>query len=404
MAPEKKTVKKKAAAKPAAPKKQVVEKMTGKASKKSATKIKTKSVSAEIVDDGDLKLKDVSQRGKPSVTVMPDESDELSPLEVAAEKAEAAYQAADDDFDYDSDESSESSNPSPSARPSTNKSLAVPTNRLPQTTDPLVIYLNEIRKYPLLTREKEREVSEKYFESKDPEAAQLLVRSNLRFVVKIAAEYSKFGAKLIDLIQEGNVGLMHAVREFNPYKGARLITYAVWWIRGYIQEYLMRQYSMVRIGTTQNQRKLFYQLQKEKNNLEALSNEKNLTELSERLGIPEDEIKIMAQRMSGRDISLDRPIGDEDSPSMASFQPSTTENMDETLAREEMIKILQSKVSELEPGLSEREKIILHERLLNDEPLTLQEIGEKYGITREAVRQMEARLIKKIKDKFGEII
>ncbi|MBL7544956.1 MAG: RNA polymerase factor sigma-32 [Bdellovibrionaceae bacterium] len=394
MTQEKKTAKKKASSK------KEVKLVAKKTTKKHDSAVKTKSVAAEIVNDHDLKLKDVSDRGHESE--LDSESTEMSPLDVAAQRAEAAYRGTDDDFDYDT-EVEEQTELSERKTKSSSKAVAIAPSRLPQSSDPLVIYLNEIRKYPLLSREREREVSEKYFETKDPEAAQLLVRSNLRFVVKIAAEYSKFGAKLIDLIQEGNVGLMHAVREYNPYKGARLITYAVWWIRGYIQEYLMRQYSMVRIGTTQNQRKLFYQLQKEKNNLEALSNEKNLAELSERLGIPEDEIKIMAQRLSGRDISLDRPVGDEDAgTTLGSFQQSPNESMEDTLAREEMLKLLQSKVSELEPDLSEREKIILHERLLNDEPLTLQEIGEKYGITREAVRQMEARLIKKIKDKFGD--
>lgn len=391
----KKPAKKKAVSKPTASTKGSALKPT----KKAASKIKTKAVTAEIVDDSKLKFKDVSKKSTP-VDVVP-ESDEQSPLDIAAERAEAAYSENHEaDFDFDVEEP-QIETPTPGS--SNSKAVAIAPSHLPKTTDPLVLYLNEIRKYPLLTREKEKEISEKYFETKDPEAAQLLVRSNLRFVVKIAAEYSKFGAKLIDLIQEGNVGLMHAVREFNPYKGARLITYAVWWIRGYIQEYLMRQYSMVRIGTTQNQRKLFYQLQKEKNNLEALSNEQNLHELSERLGIPEDEIKIMAQRLSGRDVSLDRPVDGDDSPTLGAFQQSSTESMEDALARDEMIKLLQSKVSELEPGLSEREKIILHERLLNEEPLTLQEIGEKYGITREAVRQMEARLIKKIKDKFGDL-
>ncbi|MBL7558049.1 MAG: RNA polymerase factor sigma-32 [Bdellovibrionaceae bacterium] len=391
----KKPAKKKAVSKPTTSTKGSAQKPT----KKAALKIKTKAVTAEIVDDNKLKFKDVSNKSTP-VEVFT-ESDEQSPLDIAAERAEAAYsENHDEDFDFDVEEPQVEERTTGS---SNSKAVAIAPSHLPKTTDPLVLYLNEIRKYPLLTREKEKEISEKYFETKDPEAAQLLVRSNLRFVVKIAAEYSKFGAKLIDLIQEGNVGLMHAVREFNPYKGARLITYAVWWIRGYIQEYLMRQYSMVRIGTTQNQRKLFYQLQKEKNNLEALSNEQNLHELSERLGIPEEEIKIMAQRLSGRDVSLDRPVDGDDSPTLSAFQQSSTESMEDTLAREEMIKLLQSKVSELEPGLSEREKIILHERLLNEEPLTLQEIGEKYGITREAVRQMEARLIKKIKDKFGDL-
>ena len=142
--------------------------------------------------------------------------------------------------------------------------------KLPALSDGLTAYLAAINKYPLLTKEQEAEIARRYKEEGDPKDAEILVTSNLRFVVKVAAEYSQFGAKLIDLIQEGNVGLMHAVREFNPYKGVRLITYAVWWIRGYIQEYMMRQYSMVRIGTTHNQRKLFYKLEKEKARLDQM--------------------------------------------------------------------------------------------------------------------------------------
>lgn len=287
------------------------------------------------------------------------------------------------------------------------KALAIAdtTGKSITSTDPLAMYLNEIRRYKVLTREEEMALAKKYFESKDPAAAEALVKSNLRFVVKVAADYSKFGAKMIDLIQEGNVGLMHAVREFNPYKGARLITYAVWWIRGYIQEYLMRQYSMVRIGTTQNQRKLFYQLQREKDALDAMGIEPNAALISSRLGIPEDEVRDMAMRMSGRDISLDRPVDEDGSTSLGDLQKNRDdEPLDESLARQEQLQILKEKIEEIRPELSDREKIILDERILNDDPLTLQEIGEKYGITREAVRQMEARLMKKIKAKMDEEI
>lgn len=286
------------------------------------------------------------------------------------------------------------------------KALAISnTSKSIASTDPLAMYLNEIRRYKVLTREEEMALAKKYFESKDAAAAEALVKSNLRFVVKVAADYSKFGAKMIDLIQEGNVGLMHAVREFNPYKGARLITYAVWWIRGYIQEYLMRQYSMVRIGTTQNQRKLFYQLQKEKDALDAMGIEPNAALISSRLGIPEDEVRDMAMRMSGRDVSLDRPVDDEGTTSLGDLQKSRDdEPLDENLARLEQLEILREKIEEIRPELSERELIILDERILNDDPLTLQEIGEKHGITREAVRQMEARVLKKIKAKMDEEI
>lgn len=269
-------------------------------------------------------------------------------------------------------------------------------------TDPLTLYLNEIRKYPLLTREQESELAKKYYETKDPALAQALVKSNLRFVVKVAAEYAKFSSKLIDVIQEGNVGLMHAVKEFNPYKGNRLITYAVWWIRGYIQEYLMRQFSMVRIGTTANQRKLFYQLQRQKQELEKMSSSENVALLSHKLGIPEDEVAEMAKRLSSRDVSLDKPASSEDENATPLSSLLKKEDgslpLDEQLALEEQLSLLMSVVNQIRSGLTEKEKILLEERVLSDEPLTLQEIGDKYKITREAVRQTEVRLMKKIKD------
>lgn len=281
------------------------------------------------------------------------------------------------------------------------KALAPVVEKGLASTDPLVLYLNEIRKYSLLTREQEFEIAKKYFETKDPQAAQELIKANLRFVVKVAAEYSRFGAKMIDLIQEGNVGLMHAVKEFNPYKGARLITYAVWWIRGYIQEYLMKQFSMVKIGTTPNQRKLFYQLQKQKEELERMGHQ-GVEALSAKLGIPLEEVENMQNRLTYRDVSLDKPLNANGDVTLQDIQsnPDVTA-LDDKLAQNEMIELLKTKIEDLRPHLNEREKIILEERLLNDEPLTLQEIGEKYGITREAVRQAEARLMKKIRERMG---
>lgn len=268
------------------------------------------------------------------------------------------------------------------------------------SSDPVSAYLSEIRKYPLLSKAQEQALAKKYYETKDPAAAQALVTANLRFVVKIAAEYSRFGGRLIDLIQEGNMGLMHGVREFNPYKDVRLITYAVWWIRGYIREYLMKQYSLVKIGTTQNQKKLFYQLQKQKGELDALGHSPDIHLLSTRLGIPEDEVQVMAQRMSGRDVSLDQSVGDESSSHFLDFQKSELSMPDDEISKREEMSHLSETIEELMPSLSAREKIILEERILNDDPLTLQEIGEKYGITREAVRQMETRVLKKIKDHY----
>lgn len=266
------------------------------------------------------------------------------------------------------------------------------------STDPVSKYLSEIRKYPLLSREEEEMWAKKYHDTKDPKAAEVLVTSNLRFVVKIAAEYSKFGAKMIDLIQEGNVGLMHAVREYNPYKGVKLISYAVWWIRGYIQDYLMKQYSLVRIGTTQNQRKLFYQLQKQRRELENLGYEAGIKQLSGKLDIPEEEVKIMSQRMSGRDISLDQPISEDNTNTLIDLQSDQYEvAIDEELGLTEELHLLTENINRIRPHLSQKEVFLLENRILSDEPLTLQEVGDKYGITREAVRQMENRLINKIK-------
>ena len=283
------------------------------------------------------------------------------------------------------------------------KSLSIPVStKSVSTRDPLSLYLSEVRKYPLLTKEQEFEIAKKYYETKDPRLAHTLVKSNLRFVVKVAAEYAKFSSRLIDVIQEGNVGLMHAVKEFNPYKGNRLITYAVWWIRGYIQEYLMRQFSMVRIGTTANQRKLFYQLQKQKQELEKMSSPESVALLSHKLGIPEDEITEMAKRLNSRDVSLDKPMGSEDDSATPLSTLLKKEDgslpLDEQMALDEQLSLLMKAVNDLRSSLTEKEKILLEERVLSDEPLTLQEIGDKYGITREAVRQTEARLMKKIKD------
>jgi RNA polymerase sigma-32 factor len=267
------------------------------------------------------------------------------------------------------------------------------------STDPMARYLSEIRRYPLLTREQEHQLAVQYRETGDKKAAEQLVTANLRFVVKVAAEYSKFGARLIDLVQEGNVGLMHAVKEFNPYKGTRLITYAVWWIRGYIQEYLMRQYSMVRIGTTATQKKLFNQLQRERDSLERMGMQQGIAQLSGRLGVSEQEVQDMQQRLSGRDVSLDAPLTSEEGSArlldvQSEIDPSA---IDDNLGLQEQLHQLTEKIDKIRPELNEREIFLLESRLLSDEPMTLQEIGEKYGITREAVRQMEVRLLEKIR-------
>ncbi len=346
--------------------------------KKKVTKASRK-VEAEIVDDH------TEETGSPT---------ELSTEKLAVEKL-----AIDRSFQNDSSLEDELA---PIEVSSTLP--AIKTSREITSSDPIAAYLRELRKYPLLTKEQEMELAKKFYETKDPAAAQALVTANLRFVVKVAVEYSKFGARLIDLVQEGNMGLMHAVREFNPYKGARLITYAVWWIRGYIQEYLMKQYSLVKIGTTQNQKKLFYRLQKEKNALDSLGESPDMALIGEKLGIPKEEVEEMNQRIRGRDVSLSQPTDAENGSSLMDFQKNGDLSPDELISSMEELEILKEKIEELRPSLNEKEKILLEERLLSDSPMTLQEIGQKYGITREAVRQTEARLMKKIKSKMSPSI
>ena len=262
--------------------------------------------------------------------------------------------------------------------------------------DPLVRYLSEIRKYPLLSKEEETEIAKKYKETRDTKWAEILVTSNLRFVVKIAAEYSKFGVHMIDLIQEGNIGLMKAVKEFNPYKNVRLITYAVWWIKGYIQEYLMKQYSLVKIGTTQKQKKLFYQLQKQKQSFN-FDEEGTSLLLSQKWNENEKDIQSMYQRLTKKDVSFDEISQKGLENSYTNFEPSHQKNVDVKLSELEELQKLKNHISKLRLHLSSKEIFILDNRLLSDEPLTLQEIGKKYETSREAVRQMEERLIKKIK-------
>lgn len=294
----------------------------------------------------------------------------------------------------------------PVAKPSTNlraENLPASISDLPvSSNDPLITYLNEIRKYPLLTPQEEHELAIRYKEKGDKAAAEKLVTSNLRFVVKIAAEYSRFGAKMIDLIQEGNVGLMHAVKEFNPYKGVKLITYAVWWIKGYIREYLMRQHSMVRVGTTQAQKKLFYNLNQETRKLEAMGEDAAVDLLSERLGVSEKDVREMKQRMSGRDVSLDQPMDSDSDSNLLSFQTDESADPEESIIGSEQLTLLREKIDKVLPLLNDKERYILEQRLLSDEPITLQEVGDKFKITRERARQLESRVLDKIKTAFAE--
>lgn len=287
------------------------------------------------------------------------------------------------------------------------KKLPVPVSSLAETKAPGPLpsgssvfksYIHFISRFPLLTKEEEYKLAVEYYEKKNPKAAEKLVQSNLRFVIKVAGEYSKFSSKVMDLIQEGNLGLIKAVQEFNPYKGVRLITYAVWWIKGYIQEYLIRQHSLVRIGTNKKEKALYYLLQKEKDTLDQLTHTKLLPEISRHTKTPLKDLETMKQRVFFKDVSLNQPIKSGSSSSLMDFQEDKSQNnFEEKISDSRQSALLRKFLKQIEPQLTKQEKTILHNRLLKPKPDTLQQIADIFKITREAVRQSEQRLMLKLR-------
>ncbi len=279
--------------------------------------------------------------------------------------------------------------------------LPVLTNfNVPALKDPIGEYIREVMKFPTLTPEEELELARRVKYNKDKDAALKLVTSHLKLVVKIAIEFQKkWMQNLMDLIQEGNVGLLKAVQKFDPDKGIKFSYYAAFWIKAYILKFIMDNWRLVKIGTTQTQRKLFYNLNKEKQALQKEGITPDVEALSERLDVDEKEIIEMMQRLSHQDFSLDSPFGDEDSNTThLDMVPALEPAMEEELAKREMSENIQKYIKRILPKLNDKEKDILFKRLLTSNPLTLREIGEKYGITRERVRQIEARLLEKLKN------
>ncbi len=228
-------------------------------------------------------------------------------------------------------------------------------------------------------------------------AAETLIISNLRFVVKIAHEYRNYGFKLADMIQEGNIGLIHAVRKFDPYKGYRLISYAVWWIRAYIQNYIIKSWSIVKMGTTQAQRKLFFKLSQAKKQLEKIS-QKNpeFAEIANSLGVKGSEVEEMNLRMGSRDVSLHEVIGDDGESSYIDFLAYEGEDQELSLIKNEEMSLVKRDIAGALSNLNERESYIIKNRVMADNPETLQEIGDRYKITRERARQIEKQALKKV--------
>jgi RNA polymerase sigma-32 factor len=269
--------------------------------------------------------------------------------------------------------------------------------KLPVVVGTLDIYIAEINRFPLLTAEDEFKFAVRLKKHNDMEAAEKLVVSNLRFVVKIAHEYRNYGFKLADLIQEGNIGLIHAVKKFDPYKGYRLISYAVWWIRAYIQNYLIKSWSIVKIGTTQAQRKLFFKLSQAKKQLETLSKKKpEFAEIAEALGVKGSEVAEMDLRMGSRDVSLHEFIGDEGDTTHIDLLAYEGDDQEVALIKHEEKSLVKRDIASALANLSERESYIILNRVMADNPETLQEIGNKFNITRERARQIEKQALKKV--------
>jgi len=267
--------------------------------------------------------------------------------------------------------------------------------------DPLQRYLNEISKYGLITREKERELGILIQEDGDREAAYVLATSNLRLVVKIALEFQKIWMQnLLDLIQEGNIGLMHAVKKFDPYKNVKFSYYSSFWIKAYILKFIMDNWRLVKIGTTQGQRKLFFKLKKEKQRLIDEGFDPKPKLLSERLGVSEREIVDMDQRLDGWDLSLDAPVKEDSNTNRMELLETEGESVEEQMAKKEMKALLHEKIKEFSQQMTPRESEIFTTRIFSDTPATLQEIGDKYQISRERVRQVEKNIIKKMRDYF----
>lgn len=297
--------------------------------------------------------------------------------------------------------------PSPPAQEQALENLAADSMEIARY-DPLRRYLLEISRFTPLSRDEEHRLAIHYHQTQDREAAYRLVTSNLKLVVKIAMIYYKVYRNLLDLIQEGNLGLIQAVKRFDPYRGTRLPTYAAWWIKAYILKFLLDNSRMVKIGTTNARRKILMNLNREKRELEAKGIVPTSKLLAQNLGVDEQELRDVEQGMAGPDVSLDAPMGDDDGDShYIDTLRLMEQSVDEKIAHGEFRELLEKKFAEFAHTLSERERLILTQRLIADDPETLQQIADRYGISREAVRVAEKKLVSKLKkymiESFGDV-
>ena len=266
-------------------------------------------------------------------------------------------------------------------------------------SDALGAYIREVRKTPPLSREEEQHLARRYREFRDKDAARRLVLANLSLVVKIALMLRRAVANALDLIQEGNLGLLQALEKFDPDIGVRFPTYASWWVKAYILKYLLDNARVVRVGTTNARRKLIYNLQKEKARLDAMGITAGPKLLAEHFGVSEQDVVDVQAALEAGDFALDAPITDgEDGKSRATLLPDPGASIEERVARRQLQQLLSDKIARFAETLNERERAILEKRLLAEQPATLQEIGDRFSVTREAVRLTEERLLRRLKE------
>jgi RNA polymerase sigma-32 factor len=278
---------------------------------------------------------------------------------------------------------------------------------VPAGSDPLKQYLKEISRHKLLSREEEADLTKKLYETGDIVVAKKLVMANLRLVVKIAMEYRSAYKNVMDLIQEGNIGLMKAVSKYNPEKGAKLSYYASWWIKSYILKFILDNFKLIKIGTTAEQKKLFYNLIKEKDRLKSQGIEPDVKLISENLGVSEKSVKEMDLRLGshGAEVSIDTPVGSESSSStLNDFIEGDDEALDDVLANQQGLKILEDNLGDFLQDLKPRDQDVFKKRLLSEMPPSLQSIADDYGVSRERIRQIEARLLEKLKVYMSDFI
>jgi len=275
----------------------------------------------------------------------------------------------------------------------------------PAPVDTLQRYLWEIRQYPVLSRDEQEELARRYHETGDTEAAAKLATSNLRLVVKIAMEHQRYWmSNLLDLIQEGNAGLLQALKKFDPFRGIKFSYYASFWIKAYILKFIMDNWRLVRLGTTQAQRKLFYNLSKEKEKLQAMGITPGPRLLAERMGVSEQDVIDMDQRLDSWELSLDAPVRDDSNDPHQSFLPDEQPSAEDSLVEDELRQLFHDRLMQFRETLDDKERDILDHRILSEEPLTLNDLGDRHGVSRERVRQIQVRLLDKLKAYMQESI